>query len=113
MTHQLSLLDAPTHRDDPASSVEAAERVTPKVGSLLYELLWWLTATGPYGRSNRELQILIYGTQGANPTAWNKIPTRCRTLERMGLIKLVVDIDGKPLLRDHRDGGRFLLWRVA
>ena len=108
--NQLTL--APVHHDDPESSREAAERVMPKVGSQLYELLWWLTASGPAGRSNRELQILLYGTEKTNPTAWNKIPTRTRILERMGLIELVTE-DGKPLLRKHRDGGRFLTWRVT
>jgi len=109
--NQLTL--APVHRDDPESSREAAERVTPKVGSQLYELLWWLTASGTGGRSNRELQILLYGEEANSPSPWNKIPSRTRTLERMGLIKLVLDIDGKPLLRKHHNGGRFLLWRVA
>ena len=105
--NQLSL--TPVHSGDPDSSREAAFRVAPKIGSqlsLVYGAVLW---GGPEGRSNREIQLLLCNR--AHPL-WNKVPTRCRTLERMGLIKLVRDADGEPFLREHRDGGRFLTWRV-
>ena len=106
---QLSL--APVHRDDPESSREAAVRVTPKVGTQLQRVLSAVFLNGPSGLSNREIQLVVCGANPGHP-AWNKIPTRCRTLQRMGLLELVLK-DGEPHLREHSDGGRFLTWRVA
>jgi len=126
--NQLTL--APVHHDDPDSSREAAERVTPKVGTQLAAVLdAFSSSSGQAGQagfvmtmpgllfawalSNREIQLVVCGGHNPGHPMWNKIATRTRTLERMGLIELIVDIDGKPLLREHRDGGRFLLWRVT
>ncbi len=108
--NQLSL--TPVHSGDPASSREAAERVAPKVGSQLDAVLAAVEMGGFGGMSNRQIQILVCRNNPGHP-AWNKIPTRCRTLERMGLIVLVRDDDGEPVLREHRDGGRFLTWRAG
>jgi hypothetical protein len=103
---------APVHRDDPASSHEAAERVRPKVGSQLQQVLTAVLLAGPSGASNREIQIKVCGGYNPGHPAWNKIPTRCRTLERRGLLELVLD-DGEPLLLEHETGGRFMVWRLA
>ena len=107
---QLSLI--PVHSNDPESSREAAARVAPKVGSQLYRVLGAVVSGGAMGMSNRVIQIVVCRNSPGHPT-WNKIPTRCRTLERMGLIELVVDDDGDPVLREHSDGGRFLTWRAV
>ena len=107
--NQLSL--APVHCDDPESSREAAVRVTPKVGTQLSRVLSVVFFSGPEGLSNREIQLVVCGSNPGHP-AWNKIPTRCRTLQRMGLLELVLE-DGQPVLREHPGGGRLLTWRVA
>lgn len=106
---QLSLV--PVHRDDPQSSREAAERVAPKVGTQLHDVFDAIVLFGEEGASNREIQIAV--CKGNNPghPLWNKTPTRCRTLERKGLIELVTD-EGEPVLREHWTGGRFMVWRV-
>ena len=109
--NQLSL--TPVHRDDPDSSREAAERVAPKVGSQLARVLREVGRGGEVGRSNRQVQIAVCGGFIPGHPAWNKIATRTRTLERMGLIELVRDADGDPDLREHRDGGRLLTWRAT
>ena len=106
--NQLSL--TPVHSGDPDSSREAAARVAPKVGSQLNLVLQAIESWRWWGISNREIQLLLCNR--AHPL-WNKVPTRCRTLERMGLIELVCDADGEPVLREHRDGGRFLTWRAV
>ena len=110
--NQLSL--TPVHSGDPDSSREAAARVAPKVGSQLDSVLGAVVVGGfwRHSMSNREIQIVVCRNDPGHP-AWNKIPTRCRTLERMGLIELVLDADGEPVLREHRDGGRFLTWRAV
>ncbi len=108
--NQLSLI--PVHSGDPDSSREAAARVAPSVGTQLdavWEVIGWV---GSVGMSNRDIQHLVCHSNPGHP-AWNKIATRCRTLERMGLIELVCDADGEPVLREHRDGGRFLTWRAT
>ncbi len=107
--NQLSL--TPVHSGDPDSSREAAARVAPKVGSQLDAVLAAVELRFA-GMSNRDIQILVCHNNPGHP-AWNKIPTRCRTLERMGLIELVRDADGEPVLREHADGGRFLTWRAV
>ncbi len=106
--NQLSL--TPVHSGDPDSSREAAARVAPKAGSqlaLVFNAVW---LAGHEGRSNREIQNKVAWPQ---QPFYNKIATRCRTLERMGLIELVRDADGEPVLREHSDGGRFLTWRAV
>ena len=108
--NQLSL--TPVHSGDPDSSREAAARVFPKIGSQLSKVLTTVFLHGQSGMSNRDIQIAVCRNNPGHP-AWNKIPTRCRTLERMGLIELVVDADGEPILREHLDGGRFLTWRTT
>ncbi len=108
MNHQMSLL-APYRRSNPQSSVEASERVEPKVRGQLQKVLSAVVWGDFSGMSNREIQHVVCDHNPGDP-AWNKIPTRCRTLERMGLLRLVVDADGSPDLRTHPDGGRFLTW---
>lgn len=104
---------APVHRDDPESSREAADRVRPKVGGQLRDVLDVIETYGrDDGVSNRQIQIGVCGGYRPGDPLWNKVPTRCRTLERKGLIELVVDADGKPVLRSHSTGGRFLVWRA-
>ncbi len=111
MNHQMSLL-APYRRSNPQSSVEASERVAPKVRGQLLDVLGAVTFGGSDGVSNREIQHVVCNHNPGDP-AWNKIPTRCRTLERMGLLRLVVDAAGEPDLRAHPDGGRFLTWTAT
>ncbi len=111
MNHQMSLL-APYRRSNPQSSVEASERVAPKVGSQLHQVLSIVLVGHSSGMSNRDIQHIACDHNPGDP-AWNKIPTRCRTLERMGLLRLVVDADGEPDLRTHPDGGRFLTWTAT
>ncbi len=106
MNRQRSFL-APYRLFDPQSSVEASERVAPKVRGQLADVLEAVTLGG--SMSNREIQHVVCDHNPGDP-AWNKIPTRCRTLERMGLLRLVVDAAGEPDLRTHPDGGRFLTW---
>ncbi len=108
--NQLSL--TPVHSGDPDSSREAAARVRPKVRSQLDAVFAAVVLNRVHGMSNRELQIWVCDSNPGHP-AWNKIATRTRTLERMGLIELVCDADGEPVLREHRDGGRFLTWRAV
>lgn len=114
MTTQQSLFDdAPVRREGPESSREAAERVRPKVGSQLQQVLSAIFLAGPSGASNREIQVKVCGGYNPGHPLWNKVPTRCRTLEKRGFIELVRDVDGEPLLLEHETGGRFMVWRVA
>jgi hypothetical protein len=105
---QLELV--PVHHDDPLSSYEAAQRVAPAVGTQLYQVYMAAAHAGAEGISNREIQVQVCGNNPGHP-AWNKIPTRCRTLERQGILELVTE-DGEPVLREHWTGGRFLVWRI-
>ena len=107
---QLELV--PVHHDDPLSSREAADRIRPHVSGQLELVLGAVVLFGLAGASNREIQIAVCGLDPGHP-AWNKIPTRCRTLERKGLLELVTDEAGEPVLREHSTGGRFLVWRAA
>jgi hypothetical protein len=106
VSEQLSLL-APVHRNDPASSREAAARVN--AGSQLAAVLAALSSVPD--ASNRDLQVMVCGGFNPGHPSWNKIATRTRTLERRGLIELVTDA-GEPVLREHPSGGRFLVWRA-
>ncbi len=81
--NQLSL--TPVHSGDPASSREAAARAAPKVRSQMDAVFAAVVLNRVHGMSNRELQIWVCDSNPGHP-AWNKIPTRCRTLERMGFM---------------------------
>jgi hypothetical protein len=86
--------------------------VKAKVKGQLELVLGAIVVGGPGGMSNREIQIAVCGGYNPGDPLWNKVPTRCRTLERKGYIDLVVDADGDPVLREHWSGGRFLVWRA-
>jgi hypothetical protein len=105
-------LTIPVHRDDPASSRDAADRVRPRVGSQLQQVLAAIFIAGPDGASNREIQVRVANGHHPGHPAWNKVPTRCRTLEKRGMIEMVTDDKLAPVLREHSSGGRFLVWRV-
>ena len=113
MTDQMSLLEPPVHRNDPLSSREAADRVRPSLAGQFRKVFGAVLLGGPEPMSNRDIQIAVCGGHNPGHPLWNKIPTRCRTLERKGLIELVLDADGEPVLTEHWSGGRYLTWRVA
>ena len=105
----MSLL-APTHTGDPASSGEAARRVAPALAGQLAEVYGAIVAAGPDGASNREIQKAV--TTPEKPF-WNKVPTRCRTLEHLHLILLVLDDNGKAVYRRDPDSGlTYMVWRA-
>ena len=107
MNGQLEL--APVHTLDPASSREAAGKV--KAGSQLHRVLGAIVLGGPEGVSNRDIQMVVCDGNPGHPL-WNKVPTRCRTLETLGLVEQVTAA-GTPVLRSHSSGGRFLVWRAV
>ncbi len=109
MSIQMSLL-APTHTGDPASSGEAARRVAPALAGQLAEVYEAICAAGPHGASNRQIQKAVTTPEKA---FWNKIPTRCRMLEKLGLVVLVFGDDGKTLYRRDPDSGlTYMVWRA-
>jgi len=108
MMEQLELV--PVHHEDPRSSWEAAQRVAPQVGTQLFAVWSAVVHAGADGLSNRQIQWQVCGGHNPGHPAWNKIPTRCRTLQRKGVFELVTE-DGEPVLREH-DGARFMVWRV-
>jgi hypothetical protein len=114
VTDQLSLLDAPVRRTDPQSSHTAAKRVKPKLSGQLLDVLAAVIATGADGASNREVQIAVCGGENPGHPAWNKVPTRTKTLWDKGVLERMRDpLTGDWLLRDHPSGNQgFLVYRV-
>ena len=56
--------------------------------------------------SNRDIQMVVCDGNPGHPL-WNKVPTRCRTLETLGLVEQVTDA-GTPVLRSHSSW-----WKVS
>lgn len=116
MSIQLSLLDPPVHRGDPASSRTAARHAKQVLSGQMLDVFGAVVLGGPAGMSNRDIQVAI--CDGFNPghPAWNKVATRTKTLwDRGYLDRLVNPETGEWLLRSHEtapDEQGFLVYRV-
>jgi len=117
MTNQLSLLSPPVHQGDPESSRQAAKRVAPKLSGQLLDVLASVVAAGPDGLSNREIQLIVCGGNNPGDSAWNKVPTRTKTLWDKGVLERMIDpLTGDWLLRTDPSAPKsqgFLVYRVA
>lgn len=77
--------DPPVHRDDPHSSRQAAAKARKSAPTQSRLALEVIVAAGPDGVTTREIQRRLWETP-AHP-AWNKVPTRCLSLQRAGLVR--------------------------
>lgn len=121
MSGQMSLLDTklseltpPVRRRDPESSHQAARRIAPKLSGQLLDVLGAVVMAGPDGASNRDIQIAVCGGDNPGHPAWNKVPTRTKTLWDKGILERMRDPEtGDWLVRDHPSGNQgFLVYRV-
>lgn len=110
----LSKLRPPVRRRGPASSKAAAKRVAPKLSGQLLDVLGAVILGGPDGMSNREIQIAVCGGYNPGHPAWNKVPTRTKTLWDRGVLERMKDPEtGDWLLREHPTGKQaFLVYRI-
>lgn len=120
MTTQLDLFAVPVHRNDPASSREAARRVQPKAGTQAALILDMVRGYDDAGVTTYTITQRLFSD---DPVAANKVQTRLRTLWRMGLVERLYadrpwvgvpwsDRDADALVRDVGHG-RFLVYRAV
>jgi len=116
MTTQLSLLSPPVRRSDPESSRAAAKRVAPKLSGQLLDVLAAVAGAGPDGLSNREIQLQVCNGHNPGDPAWNKVPTRTKTLWDKKVLERMVDpLTGDWLLRSDPSAPKaqgFLVYRI-
>lgn len=99
-----SQTDPAPHRDrDPHPSHQAAERARPRARTQAQQILIKIAEAGATGASTRELQRALFDP--ADP-AWNKVPTRCKHLQDLGLVRRWTET------RRH-DGQEFLVYELT